>query len=583
MEENLRRLSTYTQVKSDGMIKNKQLSTQVKLEGNYFYAINTVICPFQYDLFIITPVYPLSNELSEQTLQKLKNYQSSLDYCQKTTFNRKMSFYLSQSNNIENIQEEFFEELEVIKLFKIEEISDIFTMFINSGDMSFDVQSEKDKIENYDNHRTINYSTFDVFMLSKIKNIHQINNILIINSLKTTNLKIINDGLALGDQCKIITNSQILNSYNQFKSRVFNGHISLIKEFNSTKVIWLGLNGIPELEGSLVCDDKLTGGIGIVLPVIYHQGSFREAINLCASLKVFYNHIAINCYGSLKSSLQKHSNSQASYNRIILLGKHLKLTENQPTTIDFFKKNRLTNNRLINRWIERVGFLESYSNDGVYQTGSCLYLKNGFFLTNSHLFVDNHKSIAFVILCGNRYKIENKVKSKGSQDLAIFKIGCRVMHLDEYYEEIIEHSQLEIGLKNYSEILNIGYPIFDSKLYDNCVYCSKGILSKKVGGSNSDYQLLSTGLIYSGNSGGILLGGDGRLGGLIFSCSKDVVGPINSINLAINALHFRDILSYVGDDKKWNEKEILDHIESLTFSSTEIDSQSSYVSLINLP
>jgi hypothetical protein len=60
--------------------------------------------------------------------------------------------------------------------------------------------------------------------------------------------------------------------------------------------------------------------------------------------------------------------------------------------------------------------------------------------------------------------------------------------LDDDYDELISFSDiLGGGLQQNSEIIIIGYPIFDCKLYENCIYCSKGILSKKVGGPEQNF------------------------------------------------------------------------------------------------
>ena len=76
-----------------------------------------------------------------------------------------------------------------------------------------------------------------------------------------------------------------------------------------------------------------------------------------------------------------------------------------------------TSNSVVNKWIARVGFLETYGYEGVNLTGSCLYLKNGYFLTNAHLF-GKDKSIAFVTINSKRYRICEKIISTGSFDLA---------------------------------------------------------------------------------------------------------------------------------------------------------------------
>ena len=80
-------------------------------------------------------------------------------------------------------------------------------------------------------------------------------------------------------------------------------------------------------------------------------------------------------------------------------------------------KKSETTNSIVNKWISRVGFLETYGYDGVNLTGSCLYLKNGYFLTNAHLF-GKEKSIAFVTINSKRYRICDKIVSTGSFDLA---------------------------------------------------------------------------------------------------------------------------------------------------------------------
>jgi hypothetical protein len=180
--------------------------------------------------------------------------------------NSKLDFFLSISGNIENIQQESFVPLSVKKLFQIPEITEIVNLFLNSGNVlpqNFDVTTKNDTSGPDDYAES--YFTYDLFMLARIDPPQSMKQDLTLNLLKNFKFNVLQENnIKLGDHCRILTNSLILNSYNLFKSRVHNAYISLIKEYKNLKVIWLGFNGVPNLEGSLVCNENLTGIIGII-------------------------------------------------------------------------------------------------------------------------------------------------------------------------------------------------------------------------------------------------------------------------------------------------------------------------------
>lgn len=599
MDENFRHLSSYILVKTDDVIKaNSIVPTYVKFKGSYYYAINCIIYPFQNDIIVVAPIHCLQSQLAQHSIDSLKQ-----SYCTKynenNTFTSKLEFYLSLSSNIENIQEEFFVKICVKKLLQIEEVSNLIQLFLKSGNVS--VGGKNESVDNpYSNNSSeIQNWTIDLFILAKINRSElEFNKLPIVEKLLKTKFNVCNGDIKLGDSCKIITNSLILNSYNQFKSRIHNAYISLIKEYKSIKIMWLGLNGLKGQEGSLVCNKNITGIIGIVLPAIYHEGIDREAINQCIPFEIFLKYIESNLNGNiLTSSINSHSN-QIKFNRINTINSHLnpnKVNQNHSNLANFdFKKNfhleninTLTKNEVVNKWIQRVGFLETYGYDGFVFTGSCLYLKNGYILTNAHLFSKKSKSIAFMTINHKRYKILYTKISTGSFDLALCYTDEKLEELDREYNNLINYDEIEKGIPENSNVYIIGYPIFDQKLYNNCIYCSKGVLSKKVKGSNETSLLQSTGLIYSGNSGGIQQNSKGKFGGIIISCAKEDEGPINNINLSISAKNFIDILKYVDNQNSanstWDETYINNNIKSLSYKDQEMDEQCSYVSSINQP
>ena len=123
--------------------------------------------------------------------------------------------------------------------------------------------------------------------------------------------------------------------------------------------------------------------------------------------------------------------------------------------------NTLTKNEVVNKWIQRVGFLETYGYDGFVFTGSCLYLKNGYILTNAHLFSKKSKSIAFMTINHKRYKILYTKISTGSFDLALCYTDEKLEELDREYNNLINYDEIEKGIPENSNVYIIGYPIFD--------------------------------------------------------------------------------------------------------------------------
>jgi hypothetical protein len=268
MEDNLRYLSSYLLVKSPSIIQSDvNLATSVKYKGSYYSAINCVILPFLEEIFVISPVHSLKGYLATASLDGLKA-NGSIKFDQKKTFNSQLDFFLSISGNIENIQQESFVPLAVQKLFQIPEITEIINIFLNSGSVQPQNSTPTPKPDSPDYEDmpiSDPYFTFDLFMLAKINRPQSMKQDITLDLLKNFKFNVLQENnIKLGDHCRIITNSLILNSYNLFKSRVHNAYISLIKEYKNLRVIWLGFNGVPNLEGSLVCNESLTGIIGII-------------------------------------------------------------------------------------------------------------------------------------------------------------------------------------------------------------------------------------------------------------------------------------------------------------------------------
>jgi len=328
--------------------------------------------------------------------------------------------------------------------------------------------------------------------------------------------------LQLGEDILVLTNAFALSFKDLFAKTVHRAVCSSNTKFG---LFLTDLRGFPDIEGGLVYSAGETPTpVGIVVPGIFHKNNYREYLTIGYRLDHFADQFAVfaasqlaeGALGGLGRIGQLHrqlaSSKRPLSSQQSLLGTHSldPVSPPQPS---------LYANPAIEFWADRVFKIAIFSpTTFTIANATGIAISPHLILTNQHI-VGDSKDEVYIYNDGEKVRARNAFPSNGSIDM-LFLFVDRPLKVSpvagskpccELFAEATEVGET---------VFSVGYPIFRPKgSFNFTPFVSKGLLQNQWTSPRfaKPLLLLSSNLIFQGNSGGALINAKGQLVGLSFA------------------------------------------------------------------
>lgn len=323
--------------------------------------------------------------------------------------------------------------------------------------------------------------------------------------------------LAPGNELHLITNAFALSFKALFAKAV---HKTICATLPKHGVYLLDFKGYPEIEGSLVYKNTYPLPVGIVVPGIFHKNKHREYVTIAYSLAQFFKAF-------------KDSENNSVFSKPTGL-KRINYLFNQLSQKPIKAKQSMEEDSL-SFWRRRTVKIATVLKTGGISTGTGVALTPRIILTNKHI-VKEESTASFAYFEGVKFKSAKTIEAKGCLDIG-FMVTEEAMPVGDSFDGKAIGTTPSKG----DLMMSIGYPVFEAKGgFDDNPFVSRGTLISSWAPKETvePILLLTSNLIFNGNSGGGIYNSKGQLVGLTFAnLCFDSTRPdsvINELALSIN-------------------------------------------------
>lgn len=332
------------------------------------------------------------------------------------------------------------------------------------------------------------------------------------------------------------------------------------------------------------CCNNLPEPVGFVIPGIFHKNNYREYLTIGYSLSSFIPSFIQQISSSTKPPLY----SNTFLNRIGTVSNHLTRmgmnTNHQDLAISQQSQNLP---QAVNFWLDRMVKTAIYSPVvRSYITASGIAINRRLILTNKHA-LEGDLSKLFVVHKGQVFSASKVIsvkapsKKEGTLDVQFFLLD-NPLPIADLSASMNFADIFALGLQEGAELYTMGFPSTCLVSYtEESPYLSKGHLLKQYTHAplKEPVLLLFNCLIFSGNSGGVIIDSHGRMAGVVFANlsigepdSRTGVCVINEMVLGVSFLNDIEKLWQLVWEKDSQEMEsIISSMSTLLISDVQLE------------